>query len=120
MANTYTYIDFRELSNMLYGESEYIAEFAEAAISSFNEYDEHYRKYLLNRDEENFRRAGHKIKPVAQMLNVHILLEEYENAKQLLWDQEKDELLQKSVERTSSVISEVLKELDDVYKTHST
>jgi len=119
MAGSYSYIDFSELSKMLYGESKYIAEFAEAAMSSFREYDEHYRKYLLNRDEENFRRAGHKIKPVAQMLNVHDLLKEYENAKQLLWDQEKDELLQKSTQRTSSVISEVLRELEDVYKMHS-
>ena len=70
---------------MLYGEEKYIKEFAEAAISSFSEFSENYKKFLLARDETNFRKAGHKIKPVTQMLGLEQILEEYEHAKTLIW-----------------------------------
>ena len=98
---------------MLYGEEKYIQEFAEAAIISFNEFSEHYKKYLLERDETNFRKAGHKIKPVTQMLGLSQILEEYEHGKTLLWDNKSDEELAASAEKVQRFCSEVIEELEE-------
>lgn len=97
---------------MLYGEEKFIKEFSEAAITSFSEFREHYYKFLLNRDETNFRKAGHKIKPVAQMLGLDLIVEEYEYAKTLIWDDKPDEDLKKSADKMQDICSTVIKELE--------
>lgn len=97
---------------MLYGEESYIEEFATAAISSFSEFSENYKTYLLARDETNFRKAGHKIKPVAQMLGLNQIIEEYEYAKTLLWDEKPDGELKQSADKIQDVCSKVIKELE--------
>jgi hypothetical protein len=97
---------------MLYGEEKYIQEFAEAAISSFQEFSDNYKKFLLVRDETNFRKAGHKIKPVIQMLKVDQILEEYEHAKTLIWDESPQKDLEDSVEKVQTVCGKVIKELE--------
>ena len=97
---------------MLYGEEKFIKEFSEAAIISFSEFREHYNKFLLNRDETNFRKAGHKIKPVAQMLGLDLIVEEYEYAKTLIWDGKPDADLKKSAEKMQDICSNVIKELE--------
>lgn len=98
---------------MLYGEEEYIKEFAEAAIISFEEFSDNYKKFLLLRDETNFRKAGHKIKPATQMLGLDPILDEYEHAKTLIWDKAPDEDLEKSVDKVQSLCKQVLKELKE-------
>lgn len=98
---------------MLYGEEKYIKEFAEAAISSFSEFSDHYKKFLLNRDETNFRKAGHKIKPVTQMLGLGQILEEYEYAKTLIWDEKPQEELEASANKVQQICSEVITELEE-------
>lgn len=99
---------------MLYGEETYIKEFADAAVISFNEFKENYCSYLLKRDEINFRKAGHKIKPVAQMLGLDMILKEYEHAKTLLWDEKDDDELQESCDKMSGICTKVLLELGEV------
>ena len=99
---------------MLYGEEAYIKEFADAAVISFNEFKENYRKYLIIRDEINFRKAGHKIKPVAQMLGLDLIIDEYEHAKTLLWDEKDDEDLERSCDKMDEICEQVLKELGEV------
>tara|TARA_R100000005_G_C4988159_1_gene195985 strand:+ start:1228 stop:1575 length:348 start_codon:yes stop_codon:yes gene_type:complete len=106
-------VDFSSLNEMLYGEEKYIQEFAEAAISSFQEFSENYKKFLLQRDETNFRKAGHKIKPVTQMLGVEQILDEYEHAKTLIWDEGPQEELEKSADKVQSICSDVVKELEE-------
>lgn len=98
---------------MLYGEEKYIKEFAEAAISSFSEFSENYKKFLLAQDEANFRKAGHKIKPVAQMLGLGQILEEYEHAKTLIWDDKPQEELETSAVKVQQICSDVIKELEE-------
>lgn len=98
---------------MLYGEEQYIKEFAEAAISSFGEFSDHYKKFLLSRDETNFRKAGHKIKPVTQMLGLGQILEEYEYAKTLIWDERPQEELEASSKKMQQICSAVIKELEE-------
>ena len=98
---------------MLYGDEKYIKEFAEAAIGSFTEFKEDYSKHLLVRDETSFRKAGHKIKPVAQMLEVHVIVEEYEHAKTLLWENKSDDELQASSSKMNTILEQVLSELKE-------
>lgn len=98
---------------MLYGEEKYIQEFAEAAINSFEEFSKNYKQYLLERDETNFRKAGHKIKPVLQMLGLEQVLEEYEHAKTLIWDNKPDEELIQSAAKVQKMCTKVIEELEE-------
>lgn len=111
-------VNFSTLNDMLYGDKEYIKEFAEAAILSFSEFNNHYSQYLKAEDEENFRRAGHKIKPVAQMLGLQQIVDEYENGKTLLWEGESDKKIQQSIAKIDSICSQVLSDLEDIISNH--
>lgn len=104
-------VDFSSVHEMLYGEEKFIGEFSEAAIQSFSEFQKSYKEHLLARDETNFRKAGHKIKPVAQMLGLDQILKEYEYAKTLLWDDKSDEALRDSVQKIDEICAKVLQEL---------
>lgn len=99
---------------MLYGDEEYIHEFAEAAIVSFTEFKENFVIFLKQRDEVNLRKAGHKIKPVAQMLGIQSILDEYEISKELLWNNKGDAELKNSAKRMSEICDQVLGELKDL------
>lgn len=107
-------VDFSVLSEMLYGDDRYIKEFADAAILSFSEFNTHYAKFLDTRDEENFRKAGHKIKPVAQMLGLQLLIDEYEHGKSLIWKENPKEDLAASIAKVDSICSQVLNELENM------
>tara|TARA_R110002124_G_scaffold286453_1_gene467398 strand:+ start:14232 stop:14579 length:348 start_codon:yes stop_codon:yes gene_type:complete len=107
-------IDFSSLNEMLYGDDRYIKEFSEAAIISFSEFKTNYAEYLSKRDEENFRKAGHKIKPVAQMLGLQQIVDEYEHAKTLIWKKNSDEELKSSVKKIDEICSQVLNELENM------
>ena len=96
---------------MLYGDDEFIREFCEAAADSFNEFSQKYREHLVSRQEEDLRRAGHKIKPVAQMIGVETVVEEYENAKRLLHNDRPDEELIHSTEKMDRLTSRIIEEL---------
>lgn len=103
-------IDKKLVSDMLFGEDKYIAEFAEASIQSFNEFSKNYRKYLIQGDLENFRRAGHKIKPVAQMLHLNQILEEYEDAKKMLKNESAEKKLHKSANKITRICDQVVQD----------
>lgn len=101
---------------MLYGEAEYIKEFAEAALTSFKEFQDNYTLFLTNRDEVNFRKAGHKIKPVAQMLGLGLIIEEYEQGKVLIWEEQSDTEIKTSCKKMDDICTKVLEELKDIAK----
>jgi len=105
-------IDFSGIHDMLYGEDKFIHEFSEAAIESFTEFRENYQNFLLKRDETNFRKAGHKIKPVAQMLGLDQIIEEYEHAKTLIWDEEPSKELKRSADKIRDICTKVISELE--------
>jgi|TARA_R100000664_G_C2643712_1_gene67521 HPt (histidine-containing phosphotransfer) domain-containing protein len=107
-------IDFTSLNEMLYGDEKYIKEFAEAAIISFTEFKTNYSLFLQKRDEENFRRAGHKIKPVAQMLGLNSIVDEYENAKKIIWEEKPDSDIQSSIIKMDKTCNQVLNELENI------
>ncbi len=114
MSNSDKLVDFSSLIEMLYGEKKYIKEFAEAAVLSFDEFHKNYTSFLAERDEVNFRKAGHKIKPVAQMLGLQLIIDEYEFAKTLIWDIKPDEDLKASIAKMDGICNQVLQELDDI------
>ena len=118
MSNKDKIVDFSALNEMLFGESKYIKEFAEAAVLSFKEFKENYTLFLIQRDEVNFRKAGHKIKPVAQMLGINSILEEYEHAKTLIWEEKPQSELGDSSQRMNSIVDQVLDELQDIIAAH--
>ncbi len=99
---------------MLFGEKKYIIEFCQAAVKSFQEYGEHYEIHLLARDETKLRKAGHKIKPVAQMLKLDNLLEEYEGAKLMLQSDAEEFMLRESNDRVQAEIKIVVQELEEI------
>ncbi len=114
MSSNKKLVDFTTLNEMLYGEASYIQEFAVAALTSFGEFKENYCEYLKQRDEVNFRKAGHKIKPVAQMLGLEIIIEEYEQAKTLIWENKDDKELKASCDKMSKICSQILAELKEL------
>jgi hypothetical protein len=111
---TNRYIHRKKIADLLYDDDKFIREFAEATETSFREFSGHYRKFLLNRDEDNFRRAGHKIKPVIQMLEIPDILEEYEQAKEMLWNQKKDEKLEQSADKIDRICEQIIFELEQM------
>ncbi|PAU94044.1 taurine dioxygenase [Aliifodinibius salipaludis] len=96
---------------MLFNDSEYVAEFCEAGVTSFNEFIENYCTHLLDRNMADLRKAGHKIKPGAQMMGADEVVDEYERAKILLNDNAGDEELEESVNKMSDICSTIKKEL---------
>lgn len=107
----YQFIDADKIIDMLFKDSEYVAEFCEAGVTSFDEFIENYRIHLLNRNMTDLRKAGHKIKPGAQMMGADEVVDEYEHAKSLLDDNADDKELQKSVDKMSSICSTIQEEL---------
>lgn len=105
------YIDIEKIRKLLYDDPDFIKEFTEAATESFEEFIDRYETHLLNREEKEFRKAGHKIKPVALMIGVDEVVNEYEQAKRLLLNGEEDEKLRDSVNRTKKITDQVIQEL---------
>jgi len=108
----YQFIDADKIIDMLFKDSEYVIEFCEAGVTSFDEFIEHYRLHLLDRNMTDLRKAGHKIKPGAQMMGADEVVDEYEHAKSLLSDNANDEELEKSVDKMSNICSTIQKELN--------
>lgn len=113
------YIDRDQIAGLVYNEEAYVKEFAEATEDSFLEFKTNYKKYLLDRDETNFRKAGHKIKPVAQMLGIDEIVEEYEYAKTLLWDEKPQEKLEESAQKIQSICEQIISDLKKIQKNPS-
>jgi len=111
-----TLIDIEKIYKMLFNEQKYVIEFAEASIQSFSEFSEHYSIFLLGNDIENLRKAGHKIKPVAQMLDINEILVEYEVGKKMLKDEKPQKELKKSAEKIRGVCDKVIGEFEEIKK----
>lgn len=108
------YIDIDKIRNLLYDDAGFIKEFTDAASDSFKQFADRYETYLLQRNEAEFRKAGHKIKPVALMIGVDEVIEEYENAKELLHNNEPDKKLRKSADKIRDITEQVITELRDL------
>jgi hypothetical protein len=116
---TYHFIDPNKISDMLYDDPEYIIEFCEAGILSFEEFSENFRNHLTGRNMEGLRKAGHKIKPGAQMMGVNIVVEEYEKAKTLLRNGADNEKLVESADKMKEICTAIQNELSKLAKNHN-
>lgn len=74
-------VDVSLIRKMLYEDEAYVKEFSVASVQSFSEFKKHFKESLLAREMDELRRAGHKIKPVALMLNLTPVVEMYETSK---------------------------------------
>ena len=110
----YKFISPQKITEMLFDDPAYVAEFCEAGIVSFNEFIESFQSTVMDRNMEELRKAGHKIKPGAQMMGADEVIEEYEHAKTLLEEDASAEELSKSVEKMQNICSTIKKELTNL------
>lgn len=108
---TYHFINPEKIKNILFDDDEYVIEFCEAGVTSFEEFIENFEKHLMNRNMKDLRKAGHKIKPGAEMMGVVEVIEEYEHAKTLLNEGAKENVLRQSVNKMKEICTTVQKEL---------
>ncbi len=107
-------VDVELIKEMLYQEEAYVKEFAAASVQSFSEFQNSFRDFVLARDMDNLRRAGHKIKPAALMLHLNPIIDMYEKSKQQLEDNASTEELKKLVSSMDEYCDQVLSELKEI------
>jgi len=113
----YKYISEKEISELLFNESEHVIEFCEAGVISFTEFRDNFSRHLLSRNLEELRKAGHKIKPGAQLMGADIVIDNYEEVRDKLDAGEaSDEYVRKSVNQMNELCSAIIGELQDLAK----
>lgn len=66
------------IAELLFGDEEYVDQFIDASIDSFTEFRDHFKQSMESGNLNGLKNAGHKIKPVAQILKLDPILEIYE------------------------------------------
>ncbi|MDZ7771172.1 MAG: taurine dioxygenase [Balneolaceae bacterium] len=107
-------VDEEKVRKLLYDDEEYLKEFAGAAVESYTEFRNHYARAFETGDVEFLRKAGHKIKPSAQMLEFEELLEEYEHGKNLLEGESDKEEKETSVDRMTKLCDQIIVEMKEL------
>ncbi|WP_138429974.1 Hpt domain-containing protein [Fodinibius saliphilus] len=112
----YQFIEPQKIKDMLFDDAEYVIEFCEAGLSSFGEFEEGFGTHLRDRNMEELRKAGHKIKPGAQMMGADEVIEEYERAKELLENDASDQELDDSIDTMEGYCNSIKDELKTLAK----
>ncbi len=107
-------VDVQLVRNMLYDDDGYVKEFAHASIESFTEFRDSFKQHVMDRDIDELRRAGHKIKPAALMLNLNLVIDMYDRAKTLLENNASTEELSDLVDEMDSYCNQVLYEFNEI------
>jgi uncharacterized protein YjgD (DUF1641 family) len=97
--------------DLLYGDEEYVSEFIEASLESFTEFKNNFEKHLSARNEEELRNAGHKIKPIAQMLHLDPIVEMYDESKVLLEEEAPDPDIEELIKKMNAYCETLLNHL---------
>lgn len=105
-------IDIQLIRDMLYNDESYVDEFCEASLISFQEFKDNFRKNLVEKDLENLRRTGHKIKPVAKMLKLDPILEIYEKSKEMLINGADPKLIEQYIKYMDAYCQRILDQLN--------
>lgn len=116
MSNSDKILDLSVIEEMLYGQKDYIVEFAEAAIDSFSEFNHDFGKYLNARDFDGFQKTGHKIKPVLEILKIELLLDKYNYGKEIISEEKPQKISDKLIEEVSKMTTQIIKELSELAK----
>jgi len=106
-------VDFDIIYNMLYNDMESVKEFVVASIDSFSEFKQHFEESMKARDLEKLRNAGHKIKPVAQMLQLDEILNIYEEAKDKLVFNASEPEINSTIKKMNTFCSQLLNEFEE-------
>jgi len=104
-------IDIQLIRDMLYNDEAYVDEFCEASVTSFKEFNDNFKKNMMEEDLEGLRRTGHKIKPVAKMLKLEPILDIYEKSKALLTDGVEQDLKMQYVDEMGQYCQSILDQL---------
>lgn len=97
--------------DLLYGDEDYVSEFASASVESFTEFKTNFAESMQERDMERLRLVGHKIKPVAQMMKLDAVINMYETSKIMLEEEAPDREINKLVENMNKYCTQLIKEL---------
>lgn len=108
------FVDVELIRDMLYRDEKYVKEFAGASIQSFSEFKESFREHVIAREMEELRRAGHKIKPAALMLNLNAIIDMYEKSKLLLQNDADDDELKELVDAMDTFCEQILEEFSEI------
>jgi len=100
--------------DLLFGDENYVKEFAAASVESFTEFKNNFEQSVLNRDMESLRKAGHKIKPVAMMMKLDAILDMYERSKEYLEHKEPDSKLEAVTDEMNQYCGQLLDELKEL------
>lgn len=114
MALNNNIVDKQVILDLLYGDEDYFKEFVTASVDSFTEFKEQYRQSMRMRDMKNLRKTGHKIKPVAQMMNLEPIINMYEKSKDLLDEEAPDKQLNELMESMNDYCENLIKELKEL------
>ncbi len=107
-------IDKQIIVDLLFGDEDYVSEFAAASVESFTEFKENFEKSVLNRDMELLRKSGHKIKPGAMMMKQDEVMNMYEESKNLIENEASDADLQGLVNKMNNYCDLLLGELKEM------
>jgi hypothetical protein len=107
-------VDVELIRKMLYNDEGYVKEFANASIQSFSEFKASFKEFVLSRELDNLRRAGHKIKPAALMLNLNPIIEMYELSKKYIEENASTETLADIVGQMDAYCDQVLYEFKEL------
>ena len=102
------------IKDLLYGDEDYLEEFVKVSIISFSEFKEKFELNLSERDLPSLRTTGHKVKPVAQMMNLFGLLELYEKAKDIIEKNMPDDELNEVLNNMNEYCLILLDELNEM------
>jgi HPt (histidine-containing phosphotransfer) domain-containing protein len=105
-----TLVQFDSINEMLDEDPKYLKEFCEAGIKSFTKFRDDFKESMHSRDLEHLRKAGHRIKPVAQMVGVQQINDLYNEAKDLLNDEKEDEVIEASVTNIQGICNRIMGE----------
>jgi hypothetical protein len=103
-------VQFEQLSEIVGDDPAYFKEICEAAIMSFTYYRDDYIKSMQSNDLTLLKKAGHRIRPVAQMISVDEIITEYEHAKKLLNNNTANEPVNDSIAVTESLCNQIIAE----------
>ncbi len=106
-------VDFDLIREMLYDEDAYVKEFSEASIQSFTEFRDQFKINLDENNLDGLRKAGHKIKPIAQMLHLNKLLELYEEGKSVLIENKSDSKKSKLIAQVDDYCAKLVLEFGE-------
>lgn len=113
MSEQNSVVQFGQINQMLDNDPEYFKEFCEAALRSFGTFQRDFKIHMQNRDLENLRKVGHRIKPAAQMLGIHKLVDEYNEAKNLLQSDADMKKIEVSIQRVDALCDQILAEFNN-------